>query len=109
MFCQEARGIGRNDAGLAGVFVLWFLAEKHIEIEWKLLVLWNWLRHRHSHLCTTAGTKPRFSSKLILDPQLVSIRALYFDSHVSPPDEEQKKADVAEHPKVFGHVGLLFN
>jgi len=20
-----------------------------------------------------------------------------------------KKADVAEHPKVFGHVGLLFN
>jgi len=23
--------------------------------------------------------------------------------------QEQKKADVAEHPKVFGHVGLLFN
>jgi hypothetical protein len=23
--------------------------------------------------------------------------------------QEQKKADVAEHPKVFDHVGLLFN
>jgi hypothetical protein len=23
--------------------------------------------------------------------------------------QEQKKADVVEHPKVFGHVGLLFN
>jgi hypothetical protein len=22
---------------------------------------------------------------------------------------ENKKADVAEHPKAFGHVGLLFN
>jgi len=22
---------------------------------------------------------------------------------------KNKKADVAEHPKVFGHVGLLFN
>jgi len=26
--------------------------------------------------------------------------------HPWPP---QKKADVAEHPKVFGHVGLLVN
>jgi len=24
-------------------------------------------------------------------------------------DNENKKADVAEHPKVFDHVGLLFN
>jgi hypothetical protein len=23
--------------------------------------------------------------------------------------QEQKKADVAEHPKAFDHVGLLFN
>jgi hypothetical protein len=23
--------------------------------------------------------------------------------------KNQKKADVAEHPKAFGHVGLLFN
>jgi hypothetical protein len=22
---------------------------------------------------------------------------------------ENKKADVAEHPQVFGHIGLLFN
>ena len=25
------------------------------------------------------------------------------------PATENKKADMAEHPKVFGHVGLLFN
>jgi hypothetical protein len=27
----------------------------------------------------------------------------------APKPQEQKKADVAEHPKVFDHVGLLFN
>jgi hypothetical protein len=25
------------------------------------------------------------------------------------PKQKQKKADVAEHPKAFDHVGLLFN
>jgi hypothetical protein len=25
------------------------------------------------------------------------------------PNQKNKKADVAEHPKVFDHVGLLFN
>ena len=91
MFFQEARGIGQNNAGLAGVFVLWFLADELIEIEWELLVLWKRLTHWHLHLCTTAGTKPRFSSKLILDPQLVSIRALHFNSHDPPPDDALRR------------------
>jgi hypothetical protein len=31
------------------------------------------------------------------------------DGYERPLSPRTKKADVAEHPKVFGHVGLLFN
>jgi hypothetical protein len=39
---------------------------------------------------------------------ILSIGLLLAVAHV-PRQEETKKADVAEHPKVFDHVGLLVN
>jgi hypothetical protein len=34
---------------------------------------------------------------------------LHFCTFQRQPDKSKKKADVAEHPEVFDHVGLLVN
>ena len=77
-------------------------------------------RSPRSSSCLPFISTPYLSQETILHsilpaaakkPRLKALRSL-FDNHCfggSSQPPRTKKADVAEHPKVFGHVGLLFN